>query len=123
MSPEDRQAIRQPSAEEAQEKWRRRLERDEQRILVSWLTLQEEASLLVFDWSRTDRRTTNRKGIPDFRIFLGGRVLFGEMKLPGGKLSPDQVEMAEKFSRTGCGVEVWASAQEGIARIKLWLKR
>jgi hypothetical protein len=85
--------------EEALAKHWRRLERDEQNTLVAWLMLQEEAGKLTFDWSRTDRKTTNRKGMPDFRIYRDGRALLGEMKMDNAKLSPDQIEMREKFLR------------------------
>src|SRR5271166_1794100 len=106
--------------EEAVIKHQRRLERDEQNTLVAWLAIQEEQGKLTYDWSRTDRKTTNRKGIPDFRIYRDGRVLLGEMKVRT-KLSPDQVEMIDKFSRAGCEVQLWSSAEVGIRAIKNWL--
>jgi VRR-NUC domain len=129
MTPEDRQlvaaAIGHPNAglttDEAQRKYLVRLERNEQNTLVSWLTLQEEAGKLTFDWSRTDRKTTNRKGMPDFRIYRDGRVLLGEMKMDGAKLSPDQIEMSEKFLRSGTEVQLWSSAEVGIRATKNWL--
>jgi hypothetical protein len=129
MAPEDRQvvatAVGHPNAglttEEALAKGLRRLERQEQNTLVSWLSLQEEAGKLTFDWSRTDRRTTNRKGMPDFRIYRDGRAFLGEMKMDGARLSPDQIEMREKFLRSGTEVQLWSSAEVGIRAIKNWL--
>jgi hypothetical protein len=129
MSTADRQfvaaAVGHPNAglttEEALAKHLRRLERDEQKTLVSWLMLQEEAGKLTFDWSRTDRKTTNRKGMPDFRIYRDGRALLGEMKMDGARLSPDQIEMREKFLRSGTEVQLWSSAEVGIRAIKNWL--
>jgi hypothetical protein len=129
MAPEDRQvvaaAIGHPNAglasEEAAAKGLRRLERQEQNTLVSWLFLQEEAGKLTFDWSRTDRKTTNRKGMPDFRIYRDGRALLGEMKMDGAKLSPDQIEMREKFLRSGTEVQLWSSAEVGIRATRNWL--
>ena len=129
MSTADRQvvaaAIGHPNAaltsEEAAAKHLRRLERDEQKTLVSWLMLQEEAGKLTFDWSRTDRKTTNRKGMPDFRIYRDGRALLGEMKMDGAKLSPDQIEMREKFLRAGAEVQLWSSAEVGIRATRNWL--
>jgi hypothetical protein len=109
------------TTEEAMAKRLRRLERDEQKILVSWLAIQEERGILVYDWSRTDRRTTNRKGLCDFRIYRAGRVLLGEMKMEGAKLSPDQIEMREKFLRAGTEVQLWSSAEVGIRATKNWL--
>jgi hypothetical protein len=109
------------TTEEALAKGLRRLERQEQNTLVSWLMLQEEAGKLTFDWSRTDRKTTNRKGMPDFRIYRDGRVLLGEMKMDGAKLSPDQIEMREKFLRAGTEVQLWSSAEVGIRATRNWL--
>ncbi len=129
MRPADRQvlaaSIGHPNAaltsEEALGKYLVRLERTEQKTLVSWLMLQEEAGILVYDWSRTDRKTTNRKGLCDFRIYREGRALLGEMKMDGAKLSPDQIEMREKFVRCGFEVQLWSSAEVGIRAIKNWL--
>jgi hypothetical protein len=106
---------------EASAKALQRLERTEQRLLASWLMLKEEEGLLVYDWSRTDRRTTNRKGMPDFRIYRGGRVLFGEMKLDGARLSPDQAEVSDRFLRSGTEMEIWSSADVAIRRVRAWI--
>jgi hypothetical protein len=129
LSPADRRvvavAVGHPNAalssEEALAKGLRRLERQEQNTLVAWLTLQEEAGKLTFDWSRTDRKTTNRKGMPDFRLYRQGRALLGEMKMDGAKLSVDQIEMREKFLRSGTEVQIWSSAEVGIRATKNWL--
>jgi hypothetical protein len=129
LVPEDRQVVaacvQHPNAgllaEEALAKGLRRLERQEQNTLVAWLTLQEEADKLTFDWSRTDRKTTNRKGMPDFRIYRSGLALLGEMKMDGAKLSADQIEMREKFLRSGTEVQIWSSAEVGIRATKNWL--
>jgi hypothetical protein len=129
MAPADRALIRtavgHPNAaitsEEAVAKHLRRLERNEQKVLSNWLALQEERGILVYDWSRTDKKSTNRKGMPDFRVFRDGRALLGEMKMDGAKLSPDQIEMQEKFLRSGTEVQIWSSAEAGIRATKNWL--
>jgi VRR-NUC domain len=129
MAPEDRHVVAAAvghsnaglTTEEAQHKYLIRLERNEQKILVNWLMLQEEAGKLTFDWSRTDRKTTNRKGMPDFRIYRDGRALLGEMKMDGAKLSPDQEQMREKFLRAGTEVQLWSSAEIGIRATRNWL--
>lgn len=108
---------------DAQAKYARNAERREQNTLVKWLSLHEEDGTLCYDWSRTDRKTTNRKGIPDFRIYRNGRALLGEMKMEGARLSPDQIEMIEKFERSGTKVQIWESAAAGIRAIKEWLER
>jgi hypothetical protein len=106
---------------EASAKAQRKLEREEQRMLANWLRIQEEAGILVYDWSRTDRRATNRRGMPDFRIYRQGRALFGEMKLDGAKLSCDQIDMHDKFMRAGTEVKVWSSADVAIRIVRWWL--
>lgn len=121
MTPEGRKELGIEVPSESRARLIRRLERDEQNTLAAWLSLREEDSVLVFDWSRTDRKTTNRKGMPDFRTYAKGRVLFGEMKVGAGKLSPDQVEMMEKFGRSGTEVQVWHSAAQAIEAIRDWL--
>lgn len=53
---------------------------------------------LFFDSSRMDRATTNRKGMPDFRIVLpGGRALMVEAKVPGGELEHEQQMVFEQY--------------------------
>jgi hypothetical protein len=122
MRPEDRPKGRAGlTATEAHERMVRTLERQEQNTLVSWLSLREADGVLVYDWSRTDRKTTNRKGMPDFRIYRGPYALLGEMKIEDGRCSPDQIAMKEKFSRTGAQVQIWCSAADAIEKIRNWL--
>jgi hypothetical protein len=109
------------TSQEARAKGLRKLEREEQLLLAAWLHLQEDAGKLSYDWSRTDRRTTNRKGKPDFEVTKGGRVLFGEMKIDRASLSPAQREMHARFLRSGTEVEIWASADAAIRRIRNWM--
>lgn len=45
---------------------------------------------IPYDHSRMDKRTTNKRGHPDFSIFMYQHVLFIEVKKPGEKLSEDQ---------------------------------
>lgn len=40
-------------------------------------------------------------GIPDFLIFWQGRALAIEVKAPGGRVSPAQIEMAQRLQRAG----------------------
>ncbi len=47
--------------------------------------------------SRTDRRTTQRKGIPDFLFAYHGHAMAWEVKVDGNKLSKDQVEVREEM--------------------------
>jgi hypothetical protein len=106
------------TSQEARAKGLRKLEREEQRILVNWLSLQEEQGRLSYDWSATNRRVTCRVGMPDFKVYRGGRVLFGEMKIDRNGLSEAQRQMHDVLLRAGCEVEIWVSADAAIRRIK-----
>jgi hypothetical protein len=106
------------TSQEARSKGLRKLERQEQRTLANWLSLQESEGRLSYDWSATNRRATCRAGMPDFKIYKGGRVLFGEMKIDRNGLSEAQRQMHEVLSRAGCEVEIWTSADSAIRRIK-----
>jgi len=109
------------TAQEGQERMVRKLEREEQNTFATWLGLREADGVLVYDWSRTDRRTTNRKGMPDFRIYAQGRALLAEMKVSMRTYSFDQLSMVRKFQRCGTEVELWYSAAEAIERTRDWL--
>jgi hypothetical protein len=109
------------TSQEARAKGLRKLEREEQRGLVAWLSLQEEQGILCYDWSATNRRVTCRVGMPDFKVYKGGRVLFGEMKIDRASLSETQRQMHDVLLRAGCEVEIWVSADSAIRRIKNWI--
>jgi hypothetical protein len=109
------------TSREALTKGLRTLEREEQRTLVAWLSLQEEQGKLTYDWSATNRRVTCRVGMPDFKVYRGGRVLFGEMKIDRASLSDAQRQMHDVLLRAGCEVEIWVSADSAIRRIRNWI--
>jgi hypothetical protein len=109
------------TSQEARAKGLRKLEREEQRILVAWLHQQEEQGKLWYSWSATNRRVTCRVGEPDFKIFRGGRALLGEMKIDRAGLSEAQREVHGRLLRSGTEVEIWVSADSAIRRIKNWI--
>jgi hypothetical protein len=109
------------TSQEARAKGLRKLEREEQRILGAWLYQQEEQGRLAYDWSAANRRVTCRVGMPDFKIYKGGRILFGEMKIDRASLSLAQREMHDRLLRAGCAVEIWVSADCAIRQIKNWV--
>jgi VRR-NUC domain len=121
LDPESRKELGLETASERHARLERKLERDEQNTFAAWLSLREADRVLVYDWSRTDRATTNRKGLPDFRIYTRGRVLLIEMKVATGKLSADQEVMIEKFICCETVVYVCYSAAEAIERTRDWL--
>jgi hypothetical protein len=64
--------------------------------------------------ARTDKRTTSKKGDPDFLVARDGRCIFIEIKVPGGKRSPAQLKRAKELEEAGNVVEVAYSLQECI---------
>ena len=61
----------------------------------------------AYVWSRRDRPTTQRKGVPDFIIFASrGRVLQVECKTKTGKLSRDQQGWIMQVEKDGHVVHV-----------------
>jgi hypothetical protein len=124
MATEDRQlvaaAVGHPKAglttEEATRKYLVRLERKEQNTLVGWLSLNG----IPFNRDRMDKRRRGTPGWPDFTIVWGGRVLLGEMKVQGNKLSDDQQKCHDSLLRSGTEVQVWSSAEVAIRSIKNW---
>ena len=69
---------------------------------------------------RTDKRTRTKIGEPDFRVYWKGRVLFVELKVIGGKLSPDQKKRHAQLEAAGCTVAVCYSVEEFITAVTTW---
>ncbi len=107
MSGDDRRASRVgPTSAEAAAKAVRCAERELQDQMAGLLRQRN----LFFDSSRMDRATTNRKGMPDFRIVLpGGKALMVEAKVAGGELEHEQrLVFDQYFRQTGQSVHlVW----------------
>ena len=121
MEPADRAALGIEAPSKTRLRMLRTLERDEQKTLASWLNLREADGVLVYDWSSTNRRVTCRNGMPDFKLYAGGRALLGEMKVGAAELSADQAAMVAKFARSGTEVQIWRSAMQAIEQIRNWL--
>lgn len=51
-------------------------------------------------------------GLPDRMVILDGRVELVELKAPGGKLRPVQVELHRRIGERGVRVHVLASIEE-----------
>jgi hypothetical protein len=64
--------------------------------------------------ARTDKRTTSKKGDPDFLVARDGRCIFIEVKVPGGKRSPAQLKRAKELEAAGNVVDVAYSLHECI---------
>ncbi|HEY2171747.1 MAG TPA: hypothetical protein VGJ30_19135, partial [Candidatus Angelobacter sp.] len=57
-----------------------------------------------------------------FSIWANGSALFGEMKRPGSKLRPEQVEVHAEFWRSGTPVHIWYSRNEAMQCVEAWLE-
>jgi hypothetical protein len=94
----------------------------QQKILNNWLNLRLAERKLWPINPRSDKATTIRRGHPDYSIFLSdGRVLLMEMKVPGGTLSPEQLEAIGILSELGHEVAIPASAYEAIKLVQKFL--
>jgi hypothetical protein len=113
MSAKDRRSIGQQSAAEAQASADIKSERHLQGMIVNLLRLHGIEVL----WHRTDKRSAATVGWPDltFAAFVDAQCrnrnsdafwpqtipCCWEVKLPGGKLSPEQVTMRDKLAANG----------------------
>ena len=64
---------------------------------MNWLLLHD----IYFEWDRTDKRTSGKRGRADFRICFKGRWISVECKAVGEKLSLQQGEQAARLKRSG----------------------
>lgn len=69
---------------------------------------------IPFVHSRMDRRSTIREGHPDVSVFFAGRCVFIEFKMPGKKLSAEQVKCCNELTLAGCPVATCYSLLEAI---------
>jgi hypothetical protein len=84
-----------------------RNERGEQRVFSRLLHQRK----IPFVNPRPDQKSTIAEGHPDYTIFLPhGRLLMLEMKVPGGRLSPQQIARIEELRAIGHRVEIAWSA-------------
>jgi len=75
---------------------------------------------IPYDHSRMDKRTTNKVGDPDFKIYMFNHVLFLEVKKPDGKLSPEQIKRIEELQLRGNTVEICYSYDQAKNLIEKW---
>lgn len=89
------------------------LEREEHNKFKAHLGREEYA----YAHSRTDRRTTQNLGVPDFLI--GCRInLALEFKRKDGKLSPEQEEWRRRYEARGGIYHVVETYQQAVAILK-----
>lgn len=67
---------------------------------------------IFYAYSRSDRATGQREGIPDFLLAVDGVPIAVEFKRPGQKPRKEQRECMEEMQRNGWRVSVQTSVQE-----------
>ena len=94
-------------------------ESQEQAKFAKYLKSQWAAGFLEYDWQRTDKRATARRGRPDFFIFLGGaQTLAIEFKAPEGRLSIEQAVYLKTLARLGYSALIARSCAEAIGYVE-----
>lgn len=116
MNPEDRKTlgkagITMAEAAAQQEAKRERQLHDQ---IENWLRLRG----ITYRHDRMDKRTTCRKGWPDFSFAIHGRATALEVKRPGEMPTEEQVECMAGLSRDGWSVAVVCSLDEAIHFVK-----
>jgi VRR-NUC domain-containing protein len=86
------------------------LEKAHHRIFWNYCLLKD----ITTDYHNPTRKTTNKKGWPDFPCYKNGRVLFVEFKSPTGKLTKEQLEVRAELERQGFKYVVVYAASDAI---------
>ena len=84
--------------------------------LSKWL----DSEKLLYIHSRTDKRTSQTLGDPDYCIVHCGRCIFIELKVTGNKLSVAQVERIADLRANGNEVHVCYSLEAAIEAVRAW---
>lgn len=103
---------------EAQAKYTVKLERETHKLISQWLNLNG----VTYVHSRTDKRTTQAKGVPDFIIIANNKCLLLEAKREKEKLRPEQLAFKVKCERGGTAVHVIYDAATAIELIRTFLR-
>lgn len=122
MSPEDRKAIGQMSAEEAMTAFTAKTERKLQSQIVNLLRLKG----IEVCWHRTDKKSAATVGWPDLTFCAVSHdsvwlyPCAWEIKLPGGKLSNEQEQIAIRLQQppNGWVYKVIRSVDEALKELK-----
>lgn len=115
MSPQDRQVLDAWTMPEIEERQAVRLERELHDQIAGYLRLK---GVRVAVHSRMDKRTTTRKGIPDFLFCWERRPVALEAKLPGCDPTEEQIRVMSEMEADGWFVRVVHSIEEVIHQLK-----
>jgi hypothetical protein len=104
-------AIRLTSSEKAYQEQRRR-EIAMHNEFSGWLNMRRR----IFSVIHADpaRKSTIRKGWPDYTVLRGGRALCIEFKVPPNGLTSDQLDVFSELLTTGIDVYVCANVSDAI---------
>ena len=86
------------------------------RAFSKWL----DGEKLLYIHSRTDRKTSQTLGDPDFIVWHCGRAIGVEIKVVGNKLSVAQVERIADLRANGNEVHVCYSLEAAIEAVRAW---
>lgn len=92
----------------------KKLEKDHHNVFSQWLNLNN----IPFVHSRTDRKTTNEPGVPDYIVILKGKAICIEFKVNGNKLSEGQEKFIAKLKENGTETHVVSMAADAIEIVK-----
>lgn len=110
MSKPDRKALGLRTSEEALCAQQIHQERELHNLFANWLRLNG----VPFIHARMDKKSTIRKGWPDFTLLWQGRAVCFEFKLPGQPLDADQIEVRRELTLNGTPVQTVHSVAEAI---------
>jgi hypothetical protein len=112
MSPADRARYGKDGLlpEERQQKADYRAEAILQRLIYSWLRQRG----YEVGWARTDKRSRYTEGWPDFTFAVQRQAVGIEVKVPGGKLSDEQISTHMAMRKNGWEIRVCWSLEEVI---------
>lgn len=114
MSPMDRGDLNQSTAEERSSIVDLRLERDLHKLIMNELSRRQ----IFYVHSRTDKKTSQNVGVPDFIFAVLGLPTAVEVKLPGRKLTADQEYVRNAMIQDGWRYEVVYSFDQFVSLLK-----
>jgi hypothetical protein len=85
------------TTEECRQKFVRGQEIELQKLCMNWLSLHK----IYFEWDRTDKRTSGKRGRADLRACVLGYWLSIECKADGEPLSREQAQEAVRLRNSG----------------------
>lgn len=116
MSPEDRKSLGKAGRtfNECQESASAKSEKELQEQIASYLRQHD----IFYNVNRMDRPTSCIVGWPDLTFAVDGQAVAWEVKMPGKKRTPEQLEAMAKLIRDGWEYRLITSVAEAAAHLK-----